>query len=126
MELLHHVFSKFLLKGTANGDILDLMEQFGLIAKFSPSKTELLHHVFSKFLLKGTANGDILDLMEQFGLIAKFSPSKTDEKYFVPCQLRMPPNSICAMVTSSSDPCPLYVYFVTGSVPHGLFTRLLS
>ena len=87
---------------------------------------ELLHHVFSKFLLKGAAKDDILDLMEQFGLIAKFSPSKTDEKYFVPCQLRMPPDSICAMVPSSSDPCPLYVYFVTGSVPHGLFTRLVS
>ena len=85
---------------------------------------ELLHHVFSKFLLEGAAKDDILDLMEQFGLIAKFSPSKTDEKYFVPCQLRMPPDSICAMVPSSSDPCPLYVYFVTGSVPHGLFTRL--
>ena len=87
---------------------------------------ELLHHVFSKFLLKGAAKEDILDLMEQFGLIAKFSPSKTDEKYFVPCQLKMPPDSICAMVPSSSDPCPLYVYFVTGSVPHGLFTRLVS
>ena len=87
---------------------------------------ELLHHVFSKFLLKGAAKEDILDLMEQFGLIAKFSPSKTDEKYFVPCQLRMPPDPICAMVPSSSDPCPLYVYFVTGFVPHGLFTRLVS
>ena len=87
---------------------------------------ELLHHVFSKFLLKGAAKDDILDLMEQFGLIAKFSPSKTDVKYFVPCQLKMPPDSICAMVPSSSDPCPLYVYFVTGSVPHGLFTRLVS
>ena len=87
---------------------------------------ELLHHVFSKFLLKGAAKDDILDLMEQFGLIAKFSPSKTDEKYFVPCQLRMPPDPICAMVPSSSDPCPLYVYFVTGSVPHGLLTRLVS
>ena len=87
---------------------------------------ELLHHVFSKFLLKGAAKDDILDLMEQFGLIAKFSPSKTDVKYFVPCQLKMPPDSICAMVPSSSDPCPLHVYFVTGFVPHGLFTRLVS
>ena len=55
---------------------------------------ELLHHVFSKFLLKGAAKDDILDLMEQFGLIAKFSPSKTDEKYFVPCQLTMPPDHL--------------------------------
>ena len=87
---------------------------------------ELLYHVFSKFLLKGAAKDDILDLMEQFGLIAKFSPCKTDVKYFVPCQLKIPPDSICAMVPSSSDPCPVYVYFVTGFVPHGLFTRLVS
>ena len=40
LELLHHVFSKFLLKGAAKDDILVLMEQFGLIAKFSPSKTD--------------------------------------------------------------------------------------
>ena len=39
MELLDHVFSKFLLEGVARKDILDLMEQFGLIAKFSSSKT---------------------------------------------------------------------------------------
>ena len=64
---------------------------------------ELLHHVFSKFLLKGAAKDDILDLMEEFGLIAKFSLSKTDVKYFVPCQLKIPPDSICTMVPSSSD-----------------------
>ena len=46
MELLHHVFSKFLLKGAAKDDILDLMEQFGLIAKFSPSKTDERSKVF--------------------------------------------------------------------------------
>ena len=64
--------------------------------------------------------------MKQFGLIAKFTSSKNDEKYFVPCQLKMPPNSLCSMVPSSSDPCPLYVYFSTGFVPHGLFTLLVS
>ena len=65
-------------------------------------------------------------MMKQFGLIAKFTSSKNDEKYFVPCQLKMPPNSLCSMVPSSSDPCPLYVYFSTGFVPHGLFTLLVS
>ena len=88
---------------------------------------ELLHHVLAKFLdWDDVAKDDILDLMEQSGLIAKFSHFKTGEKYFVPSQLKMPPDSICAMVPSSSDPCPLYVYFVTGFVPHGLFTRLVS
>ena len=87
---------------------------------------ELVEHVFSKFLLKGVVRDDILDLMEQFGLIAKFSPVKTEEKYFVPSQLKVPPDSLSAMVPSHSDPCPLYVFFVAGFVPHGLFTRLVS
>ncbi|CAH3187991.1 unnamed protein product, partial [Porites lobata] len=87
---------------------------------------ELLDHVFSKFLLKGVARKDILDLMEQFGLIAKFSSSKTVDKYFVPSQLKASPDSLCSMAPSRLDPCPLFVYFVSGSVPHGLFTRLVS
>ena len=87
---------------------------------------ELLDHVFSKFLLEGVARKDILDLMEQFGLIAKFPSSKTGEKYFVPSQLKASPDSLCSMAPSRLDPRPLYVYFVSGSVPHGLFTRLVS
>ncbi|CAH3180153.1 unnamed protein product [Porites lobata] len=87
---------------------------------------ELVDLVFSNFLLKGVARKDILDLMEQFGLIAKFSSSKIGEKYFVPCQLNVSPDSLCSMVPSRLDPCPLFVYFFSGSVPHGLFTRLLS
>ena len=77
---------------------------------------ELLDHVFSKFL----------DLMEQFGLIAKFSSSKTGEKYFIASQLKASPDSLCSMAPTRLDPCPLFVYFVSGSVPHGLFTRLVS
>ena len=87
---------------------------------------ELVDLVFSKFLLKGVARKDILDLMEQFGLIAKFSSSKTGEKYFVPSQLKASPNSLCSMAPTRLDPCPLFVYFVSGSVPYGLFTRLVS
>ena len=83
--------------------------------------------MFSKFLLQGVVRDDILNMMEQFGLIAKYSPSTTDVKlYFVPAQLKAPPDSLCAVEPSSSDPCPLYVYFTTGFVPHGLFTRLVS
>ncbi|CAH3180967.1 unnamed protein product, partial [Porites lobata] len=87
---------------------------------------ELVDLVFSNFLLKGVAGRDILDLMEQFGLIAKFSSSRTGEKYFVPSQLKASPDSLCSMAPTRLDPCPLYVYFVSGSVPHGLFTRLVS
>ena len=54
---------------------------------------ELVDHVFSDFLLKGVARKD-LDLMEQFGLIAKFSSLKTGEKYFIPSQLKAPPDSL--------------------------------
>ena len=80
----------------------------------------------SKFLLKGVARKDILDLMVQFGLIAKFSSPETGEKYFVPSQLKTSPDSLCSMAPTRLDPCPLYVFFVSGSVPHGLFTRLVS
>ncbi|CAH3140169.1 unnamed protein product, partial [Porites lobata] len=87
---------------------------------------ELVDVVFSNFLLKGVARKDILDLMELFGLIAKFSSLKTGEKYFVPSQLKASPDSLCSMAPTRLDPCPLFVYFVSGSVPHGLFTRLVS
>ena len=87
---------------------------------------ELVDLVFSNFLLKGVARKNILHLMEQFGLIAKFSSSKTEEKYFIPSQLKTPPDSLCSMAPTTLDPCPLFVYFVSGSVPFGLFTRLVS
>ena len=64
--------------------------------------------------------------MEQFGLIAKFSSSPTDVEYLVPAQLNSLPDVLCAVHPSQSDPCPLYVYFNCGFVPHGLFARLLS
>ena len=87
---------------------------------------ELVDHVFSKFLLQGVVKDDILHMMEQFGLVAKFSPSSTDEKYFVPSQLAASSNHLSAVQPSASDPCPLYVHFVVGFVPHGLFTQLVS
>ena len=64
--------------------------------------------------------------MEQFGLIAKFSPSSSDVKYFVPAQLKASPVELSAVQPSPSDPCPLYVHFVVGFFPHGLFTQLVS
>ena len=66
--------------------------------------------------------------MELYGLIAKFSPdSKTKEtRYLVPAQLTSPPPKLCEKKPSSSDPCPLYLTFPDGFVPHGLFPQLLS
>ena len=40
MDLINHVFKKYIREGLEKSDILDLMEHYGLIAKFSPdSKT---------------------------------------------------------------------------------------
>ncbi|XP_022809187.1 uncharacterized protein LOC111346088 isoform X5 [Stylophora pistillata] len=89
-------------------------------------KMELVDHVFSTLIQQGVNKEDILDMMEQFGLIAKYSPSLADVKYFVPCQLRSSPKELCDMVPSPTDPCPLYLHFQEGFVPHGLFTRLVS
>ncbi|KAJ7358686.1 hypothetical protein OS493_022123, partial [Desmophyllum pertusum] len=87
---------------------------------------ELVDHVFYKFIQQGLVKEDILDMMERFGLIAKFSPSPTDVKYLVPAQLKSPPKGLCDVEPSSHDPCPMYVHFVVGFVPHGLFSQLVS
>ena len=87
---------------------------------------EHVDHVFSKFILQGVMKDDILSMMEQFGLIAKFSPSPSDVKYFVPAQLESSPEEFCQIEPSHTDPCPLYLHFVHGFVPHGLFSQLVS
>ena len=45
MELVDHAFSKFIQQGVGKDDILDMMEQFGLIAKFSPSPSDVKYFV---------------------------------------------------------------------------------
>lgn len=69
-------------------------------------------------------------MMELYGLIAKFSfvPSagEEEERYFVPAQLRSSPSVLCENKPSKCDPCPLYLHFLNGFVPHGLFPQLLS
>ena len=87
---------------------------------------ELVDHVFSKFIERGLEREDILDMMEQFGLIAKFETSPTDVKYFVPAQLKSPPEDVAEMEPSPNDPCPLYLHFVDGFVPHGFFSQFVS
>ena len=87
---------------------------------------ELVDHAFSKFIQQGVIKDDILDMMEQFGLIAKFSPSPGDVKYFVPAQLKTLPKDLFQMAPSHPDPCPLFIHFVHGFVPHGLFSQLVS
>ena len=93
---------------------------------------ELIDHVFSKccqqqILIKE----DILNMMEQFGLIVKIitltSPTNEIKRYFVvPCQLKTPPKTSLEMELSPSDPCPLYLHFLGGFVPHGFFWQLVS
>ena len=89
---------------------------------------ELVRHVFSKFIKKDSVTEkDILDMMERFGLIAKFATSTREgAKYFVPAQLRSLPKNLCEMKPSPPDPCPLYLDFLNGFVPHGIFYQLVS
>ena len=89
-------------------------------------RMELVDIVFSEFCQQGMVREDILNLMEQFGLIAKFVSSPDNVMYFVPAQLRTPPGNLCKVKISPSDPCPLYLQFPAGYVPHGLFSHLVS
>jgi len=90
---------------------------------------DLVDHVFSDFIQKGISKQDILNMMELYGLIAKFSffsaEDERHQEYFVPSQLRSPPLDLCEMKTSENDPCPLYLHFLDGFVPHGLFAQLV-
>ena len=87
---------------------------------------ELVDHVFSKFCQQSFAKENILHLMEQFGLIAKYAFPTNDVKYFVPAQLCSLPRRLCHLKPALTDPCPLYLQFPSGFVPHGLFTQLVS
>ena len=69
MELVDHVFSRSIQQGLLKEDILDMMEQFGLIAKFAASPTDVKY--FVPGLLKSPPEE-----------IAKIEPSPTD-----PCSL---------------------------------------
>ena len=96
------------------------MEKTGLLSM------ELVDYVFSKFCEEGLVKEDILNMMEQFGLIVKFATSPTEVQYYVPAQLNRTPPTLRKMNPSSSDPCPLYLQFSGGFVPHGFFLQLVS
>ena len=87
---------------------------------------KLVDHLFSKCCLQqDLIKKDILNMMEQFGLIVKITPPTNEIKYFVvPCQLETPPQTNPEMALS--DPCPLYLHFLGGFVPHGFFWQLVS
>ena len=91
---------------------------------------ELVDHVFSKCCQpQGLIKKDILNMMEQFGLIVKItftSPKNEIKSYFIePCQLKTLPKTNPEMALSD-DPCPLYLHFLGGFVPHGFFWQLVS
>ncbi|XP_068699861.1 uncharacterized protein [Montipora foliosa] len=92
----------------------------------------LLDHVFSDFIEKGLRKQDILEMMELYGLIAKFSSgmstseNEEEQTYFVPTQLTLSPSELCEIKPSERDPCPLFVHFLDGFVPHGLFPQFVS
>ena len=93
-------------------------------------RMELVDYVFADFIQKGLSKQDILDMMELYGLIAKFSSLQLDDdhqqEYFVPSLLKSPPSDLYEIKPSNCDPCPLYLHFCDGFVPHGLFPRLVS
>ena len=93
---------------------------------------QLVDHVFSSFLQSGQSKDDILSMMEMYGLIAKFTSGtsetgeQADTKYFVPAQLCSTPQTLLDLQPSKSDPCPLYIHFLHGFLPHGLFPQVVS
>ncbi|XP_068718194.1 uncharacterized protein [Montipora capricornis] len=95
-------------------------------------RTTLVDHVFAHFIERGLFKEDILEMMELYGLIAKFSSgvstSDIEEEisYFVPTQLRSSPSALREIKPSERDPCPLFLHFPDGFVPHGLFPQLVS
>lgn len=90
----------------------------------------LVDYIFEDFTDKGLCKEDILGMMELYGLIVKFSclpfENEKGHRYFVPAQLRSSPAGLCELKPAESDPCPLYVHFLDGFVPHGLFPQILS
>ena len=90
----------------------------------------LVDHVFSDLIQEGLSKEDILNMMELYGLIAKISflaaDGKPEETYFVPAQLRSSPSVLYEVKLTDCDPCPLYLHFPDGFVPHGLFAQLLA
>ena len=90
----------------------------------------LADHVFADFIQEGLSKQDILNMMELYGLIAKFSflpeDGEPEQTYFVPAQLTSSPSGLYEVKPADCDPCPLYLYFPDGFVPHGLFAQLLA
>ncbi|KAK3740143.1 hypothetical protein QZH41_020116, partial [Actinostola sp. cb2023] len=91
-------------------------------------RMELVEHVFSELLDSGQSKEDLLGMMEHYGLIAGFRKvaGSGDVRYFVPAQLQSSPEELLDIQPSPTGPCALYVHFVDGFVPHGLYSLVVS
>jgi hypothetical protein len=89
---------------------------------------DLVDHVFEEIIENGEAKEDILAMMEYYGLIARFCRAEDSENlhYFVPVKLKSSPEGVLDVEPSPSDPCPLYLHFLDGFTPHGLYNCLVS
>lgn len=98
--------------------------------------TELINYVFTKKLncdhvateCECQAKKDILHMMQYFGLIAPIIPSeqKTGYCYLVPSHLSSSgEKELKKCYPSTNEPCPLYVRFQDGFIPHGLYFQLI-
>ena len=121
---IHTLFCDLLFQNPLYSECWQELEESGIL------RMNLVDHVFADVIQNGLSKEDILNMMELYGLIAKFSfspgASKHEQKYFVPAQLRSSPAGLYEIKTSGDDPCPLYILFLDGFVPHGLFPQLLS
>ena len=121
---IYNLFCDLLFQDALYSECWKELEESGIL------RMTLVDHVFADVIQNGLSKEDILDMMELYGLIAKFSffpvASKDEQTYFVPAQLRSSPAGLCEIKTSSDDPCPLYLHFLDGFVPHGLFPQLLA
>lgn len=120
MFLVYLPLGSFVFQEPRHDSLWKMLEETGILS------VELVDHVFSKFCQQGVVKKDILDMMEKFGLIVKFAAPERDVRYLVPVQLRAPPGRLSKMEPSGSDPCPLYINFPEGFIPHGLYSQLVS
>ena len=96
------------------------MEEQGILHE------ELIGPAFRELTNDMETKEDMLAMMEEYGLVAKFPVSRQTGRYFVPAQLTSSPETLQKQEPRPDDPCVLFIHFLDGFVPQGLFTHLTS
>jgi hypothetical protein len=88
---------------------------------------DLAEHVFGDLVDSNQTKEDLLAMMEHYGLIARFFIEGSEIlHYFVPAQLKSSPEELLDVEPSLTDACTLYLHFLDGFIPHGLYYCLVS